>query len=227
MGCCGPVPISGEALVVKIFSDTNFKLKNFYYNKLLNRLSDFIIYQELYKKYIEEQLIPLFYNQNSYYDNKIYHKALFNKILSYLEEKNSIYEVMIYLYPFIDHMNENVEEHLYSIFNYIGKKGQLNLRTLLSLFEKYIKFVTIDVTNLVAENMENDEQKMSVLELNKIYTEDNVKNYIATNLFNMLKIYGQNDIITQEIFIDHFKHINIANFDEIRNSIYVENFGKK
>ena len=87
MGCCEAVPISGEALIVKIFSDTNFKLKNFYYNKLLNRLSDFIINQELYKQYIEEQLIPLFYNQNSYYDNKIYHKALFNKILSYLDEK--------------------------------------------------------------------------------------------------------------------------------------------
>ena len=43
----------------------------------------------------------------------------------------------------------------------------------------------------------------------------------------MLKIFGQNDIITQEIFIDHFKHINIANYDEIRNAIYVENLGKK
>ena len=64
------------------------------------------------------------------------------------------------------------------------------------------------------------------MELNRIYTEDNIKNYIATNLFNMLKIYGQNDVISQEVFIDNFKHINIANFDEIRNSIYVENFGK-
>ena len=227
MGCCEATTVSGEALIVSIFKDSNFKLKNFYYNKLLNRLSDFIINQELYKKYIEEQLIPSFYNENANYENKIFHQALFNKILSFLNEKNSIYEVLFYLYPFIDHINENVEEHLYSIFNYIEKKGQLNLRSLLKLFERYIKFVTIDLTNIVAENINDDFQKLSIMELNRIYSEDNIKNYIATNLFNMLKIYGQNDIITQEIFIDHFKHINIANFDEIRNSIYAENLGKK
>ena len=52
MGCCEATTVSGEALIVSIFKDSNFKLKNFYYNKLLNRLSDFIINQELYKKYI-------------------------------------------------------------------------------------------------------------------------------------------------------------------------------
>ena len=62
MGCCEATTVSGEALIVSIFKDSNFKLKNFYYNKLLNNLSDFIINKELYKKYIDVLLIHSFHN---------------------------------------------------------------------------------------------------------------------------------------------------------------------
>ena len=65
MGCCNPLPVSGESFITEIFQDPNFKLKDYNYNHLLNFLSDYLINQELHKKYIEEQIIPSFYHHHN------------------------------------------------------------------------------------------------------------------------------------------------------------------
>ena len=226
MGCCNPLPVSGEAFITEIFQDPNFKLKDYSYNHLLNFLSDFLINQELHKKYIEEQIIPSFYHHHNY-ENKKYYQSFFKEILNNLQDRNNMYNVLIYFYPFIEHNNENVENNLYSIFIYIGGKGYLNLKLMIECIENYIKFVTITITKIVLKNT-NDELMQNSLNdlLNRVYTEKNIQNFLATNLFELLKLYGQNDIIPVETFIEYTRRLDLGYFHELRNRIYIYFFAR-
>ena len=138
-----------------------------------------------------------------------------------------MYNVLIYFYPFIEHNNENVENNLYSIFIYIGGKGYLNLKLMIECIENYIKFVTITITKIVLKNT-NDELMQNSLNdlLNRVYTEKNIQNFLATNLFELLKLYGQNDIIPVETFIEYTRRLDLGYFHELRNRIYIYFFAR-
>ena len=138
-----------------------------------------------------------------------------------------MYNVLIYFYPFIEHNNENVENNLYSIFNYIGGKGYLNLKLMLDCIENYIKFVTITITKIILNNTNDELVQNSLNELlNRVYTENNIQNFLATNLFELLKLYGQNDVIPVEIFIEYTRRLDLGYFHELRNRIYIYSFAR-
>jgi len=225
--CCAQHPVYDESFILKVFHDQNFKLKNFNYNKLLNTLCDIRIEQSLYKKYIEELVITLFYNQNDY-EFKNYHEGLCNYILSILNDKNNLYQVLMYFYPFIKHDDdENIEDNLYHIFNYANGKKKLTLKDTLNMLKKYIKFITIDLTKVIIVNSSDEYIINSFEEYNKtIFTEKHIKKFIASNMFDMLTVLGENDTITPEIFVQAVKHMKLGSFYKVRK-LFLNEYGPK
>ena len=98
---------------------------------------------------------------------------------------------------------------------------------MLDCIENYIKFVTITITKIILNNTNDELVQNSLNELlNRVYTENNIQNFLATNLFELLKLYGQNDVIPVEIFIEYTRRLDLGYFHELRNRIYIYSFAR-
>lgn len=221
--CTASNTMDCEQFIETIFKDPNFKLKNYDYMRLLNKMVDYRIMQELHKKYIEEKIIPNFFeNSNgssSVNDYIVYHYALFTEILGHLQEKNNMYDVILYFFPFIDHSTENVEATIYSIFNYIG--GQITLKLVLDLLGRYLRFIFIDLTKVVKAKTENSKMKKQLNDsLVNVFTDENIEMYLARKLFDILKVFGENEVIPKEEFIHCIQKLQLGSFSKARILFY-------
>ena len=217
--CCSYNPLNLEDYIQRIFRDKFFYLKNYDYNTLLDKLCDIKIQQEFHIEFLETEIIPLLYEQNIDYPNKIYHKSIFSFILSKLNHSNNMYEVLLLLYPFINHDGENWMANIYLIFSYTSFKKQMTLNELLNKLEFYLKFVTFETNNVIIDNTEDETIKSNLINLNSIYNDKNINKYLAINFYDLLKTSNPNDIITQELFYNCIKDLNLAEFECLRGRI--------
>lgn len=221
--CTSSTSMDSEQFIETIFRDPNFKLRSYDYMRLLNKMVDYRIMQELHKKYIEEKIIPNFFENssgsNSSNDFIMYHYALFTEILGHLQEKNNMYDVILYFFPFIDHSTENVENTLYSIFNYIG--GQITLKLVLDLLRRYLSFILIDLTKVVKAKTDNVKLKKQLNDsLTNVYTDENIDMFLARKLFDILKVFGENEVIPKEEFVQCIQKLKLGSFSQARILFY-------
>lgn len=222
--CCVNSSISIEDHITTIFQSEKFYLKNFNQNKLLNKLVDVRINQEFYKKHIEEKIIPVIYEKNDNPYEK-YHTELFNHILFFLKEKNNMYDVILFFYPFIDHTDEDVSKTFYSFIKYIY--GQATLKNILDILSKYFKYLTREINNVVIACEENKNVSDQLKENNElIFNDQNISNFIAVKMFDILKKYGENEVVPCEYFESVMNKINLGSFSKIRHLFYNQ-FGEK
>lgn len=222
--CCDSSSYEVEDYVNSIFQCNKFTLKFLNNNRLLNKLVDVRINQELHKKYVEEKVIPLFYEKTENPFEK-YHLELFNHILFFLKEKNNMYDVLLYFYPFIDHTDENVAKTFFSFVKYIY--GKTTLKNVIDLLNRYFKFITREINNVVISVEGSTKISKALRENNEsVFTDENINNFIAIKMFNILKKYGDNEIIGSEEFERTMNKVNLGSFAKIRQS-FLSQFGQK
>lgn len=222
--CCVNSSVSIEDQITTIFQSEKFYLKNFNQNKLLNKLVDVRINQEFYKKHIEEKIIPVFYEKKDNPYEK-YHTELFNHILFFLKEKNNMYDVILFFYPFIDHTDEDVAKTFYSFIKYIY--GQATLKNILDILLKYFKYLTREINNVIIVCAEDKKVSDYLKENNElIFNDQNISSFIAIKMFDILKKYGENEVVPCEYFESVINRINLGNFSKVRHLFYNQ-FGEK
>lgn len=220
--CCSSTSLfDGEAYINQIFSDSHFKLVNYDYNRLLNTIVTYRIDQEVHKQQIIEKIIPEFFDKHDMTNPYLkFHSALFEEILSNLDEKNNIYIVLLYFYPFINHDTEIVEDHLFETFNFI--KNHITQSQLTELFEKYIKFISADLTFIVWSKEDNSHMKGILEELRKIHSEKNAISTADRILFPLIKELGINEEVNINLFRDCVKKYHIGDYQSVREAVFNE-----
>ena len=220
--CCGnEYQILSEEFIHQILTDPIFKLNSFDYNTLLNEIVSKRIQQEIHKKHIEQILLPTFYNTKSNSTNKKYIQNILNHVLTQLQEKNNMYSVIMYFYPFINHEGEKIEDNMYSIFHYIA--GILHVSDLEEWLRHYLIFCTKGVTFAVWQKCDDTNIANALEELNvNVFNEENMKRIAEKIAFEVKKNMTPTEK-KGEIKQEHFKHIfmkfDISSIENIRQMV--------
>ena len=111
--CCNTNSnLIAEQFVRDILKDESLKIRNYNYMELLNERVSKRVEQEIPKEHIKQFLIPEFYDSSKTESNDVYINSIFNYIIEQLEERNNMYLVLIFFYPFIKHDAEKSPENL-------------------------------------------------------------------------------------------------------------------
>lgn len=102
----------GEQFIRDILKDKSLLIRNYTYMELLNEVVSKRVEQEIPKAHVKQFLLPEFFDANKTESNDIYINAIFEYIINHLEEKNNMYVVLLYFYPFIKHEEENGRKFL-------------------------------------------------------------------------------------------------------------------
>jgi hypothetical protein len=219
--CCSSTSyLIAEEEVITILKDPNFHLRNYTYNRLLNEIVSKRIKQEIHKKHIKELLIPNLYTKdsNSNSKNQVYMDSIFDLILSQLKEKNNMYTVMLYFYPFINHEGEKCEENMFSIFQYMA--GILSLKNFKEGLTKYVLFVTKGITDAIWQKCDDANIAGGLDDLiNNVYNEDNVNRFVERVIADVKKGVPPSQLqtgIKMEQFKELFMKYDLSTIESVR-----------
>jgi hypothetical protein len=216
--CCGnSYNIIGEEFVKRVLKDESLKLKTYDYIRLLNSVADIRVQQEIFKVHIDEYLIPSYYKETANSEFQIYVKSILDYIMSQLKEKNNMYLVIMYLYVFINHENEKVNENLFSIFRYIAQI--LTVEDLRFWLTKYITFCTKGITFTIWQKCNDTSISQSLDELNtNVYSEQNIKKLVSHLMKNVEK-EGEKAVVKLEQFQEICKNYDLSSYEGISSAI--------
>ena len=222
MGACCPNNTSMEAeeFVLNQIKNPSLKLQEFDYNRLLNEIVSKRVQQEIYKEHIIEYLLEEFYNVNLPNEEKKYSKAILEQLIEHLNSKNNMYLVMLTFYPLINHENENCDENLYSIFNYIT--GRLTIQDFEKMLIQYFTWNTYDINIAILKICDDQRIKNNLEELNiSFYNDESIKSIVD----KILSDYKNNskapekDLISKEQFKEIYNNNHFSTVEEIRNLV--------
>ena len=209
-----------EDFMCQILKNPSLKLKDFDYNQLLNEIVSKRVQQEVYKEHIIEYLLEEFYNINLPEEEKKYSKSILEDLISTLNAKNNMYSVILIFYPFINHNNENCNETLFSIFNYIT--GRLTIESFENCLFKYFTLNTSLINNSVKKVCGDQKIKNQLEELNITYfNEDKIKSVIDRMLMD-IKNKSKNfekDLVSKEQFKEVYDNYPFASVQQIRTLV--------
>ena len=209
-----------EDFMCQILKNPSLKLKDFDYNQLLNEIVSKRVQQEVYKEHIIEYLLEEFYNINLPEEEKKYSKSILEDLISTLNAKNNMYSVILIFYPFINHNNENCNETLFSIFNYIT--GRLTIESFENCLFKYFTLNTSLINNSVKKVCGDQKIKNQLEELNITYfNEDKIKSVIDRMLMD-IKNKSKNfekDLVSKEQFKEVYNNYPFASVQQIRTLV--------
>jgi hypothetical protein len=216
--CCGnSYNVIGEEFVKRVLKDESLKLKTYDYIRLLNSVADIRVQQEIFKVHIDEYLIPSYYKETANSEFQIYVKSILDYIMSQLKEKNNMYLVIMYLYVFINHENEKVNENLFSIFRYIAQI--LTVEDLRFWLTKYITFCTKGITFTIWQKCNDTSISQSLDELNtNVYSEQNIKKLVSHLMKNVEK-EGEKAVVKLEQFQEICKNYDLSSYEGISSAI--------
>ncbi len=209
-----------EDLILQILNNPSLKLKDFDYNQLLNEIVSKRVQQEVYKEHIIEYLLEEFYNINLPEEEKKYSKSILEDLISTLNTKNNMYSVILIFYPFINHNNENCNETLFSIFNYIT--GRLTIESFENCLFKYFTLNTSLINNSVKKVCGDQKIKNQLEELNITYfNEDKIKSVIDRMLMDIKKNSKnfEKDLVSKEQFKEVYNNYPFASVQQIRTLV--------
>ena len=228
--CCVATDSSliGEQFIREILSDESLKLRNYSYMELLNEIVSKRVEQEIPKEHVKQYLFPEFYdgNKSEFESNDVYINSIFNYILNHLEEKNNMYLVLLYFFPFIKHEEEKKHEHFFNIIRFITQshKSEINREQVRELLFQYISFCSWGITFAVRIKMppSDDLNKSMKALLNGPYSEDNLNDFLE-KLMNSLTDGTPEETINIAMFKRIFETYDISNIENIRDYLLAEN----
>ena len=225
--CVSNSSMLGEQFIREILSDESLKLRNYSYMELLNEIVSKRVEQEIPKEHVKQFLFPEFYdaNKSQYNSNDVYINSIFNYILEHLEEKNNMYLVLIFFYPFIKHDDEKKCEQLFNTIRFITQSHKLEIsrENVRQWLFQYISFCTWGITYAVRIKMppSDDLNKSIKMLLSGTYSEDNLNDFLD-KLMNAMSDGVPEENINLDMFKKMFEKYDISNIENIRDFLLVE-----
>ena len=217
----------GEQFIREILSDEAFKLRNYSYMELLNEIVSKRVEQEIPKEHVKQFLFPEFYdaNKSQYNSNDVYINSIFNYILEHLEEKNNMYLVLMFFYPFIKHDDKKKCENLFNTIRFITQSHRLEIsrENVRQWLFQYISFCSWGITYAVRIKMppSDDLNKSIKMLLTGAYSEDNLNDFID-KLMNTLTDGVPKETINLDMFKKMFEKYDISIVENIRDFLLAE-----
>ena len=225
--CVSNSSMLGEQFIREILSDESLKLRNYSYMELLNEIVSKRVEQEIPKEHVKQFLFPEFYdaNKSQYNSNDVYINSIFNYILEHLEEKNNMYLVLIFFYPFIKHDDEKKCEQLFNTIRFITQSHKLEIsrENVRQWLFQYISFCTWGITYAVRIKMppSDDLNKSIKMLLSGTYSEDNLNDFLD-KLMNAMSDGVPEENINLDMFKKMFEKYDISNIENIRDFLLEE-----
>ena len=225
--CVSNSSMLGEQFIREILSDESLKLRNYSYMELLNEIVSKRVEQEIPKEHVKQFLFPEFYdaNKSQYNSNDVYINSIFNYILEHLEEKNNMYLVLIFFYPFIKHDDEKKCEQLFNTIRFITQSHKLEIsrENVRQWLFQYISFCTWGITYAVRIKMPpSDDLNKSIKMLSSgTYSEDNLNDFLD-KLMNAMSDGVPEENINLDMFKKMFEKYDISNIENIRDFLLNE-----
>ena len=225
--CVSNTSTIGEQFIREILIDESFKLRNYSYIELLNEIVSKRVEQEIPKEHVKQFLFPEFYdaNKSQYNSNDVYINSIFNYILEHLEEKNNMYLVLLFFYPFIKHDEEKKCEQLFNTIRFITQSQTLEIsrENMRQWLFQYISFCSWGITYSVRTKIPpSDDLNRSIkMLLNGAYSEDNLNDFLD-KLMNAMTDGVPEEVINIEMFKKMFEKYDISNVENIRDFLLAE-----
>ena len=225
--CVSNSSMLGEQFIREILSDESLKLRNYSYMELLNEIVSKRVEQEIPKEHVKQFLFPEFYdaNKSQYNSNDVYINSIFNYILEHLEEKNNMYLVLLFFYPFIKHDDEKKCEQLFNTIRFITQSHKLEIsrENVRQWLFQYISFCSWGITYAVRIKMppSDDLNKSIKILLSGTYSEDNLNDFLD-KLMNAMSDGVPEENINLDMFKKMFEKYDISNIENIRDFLLEE-----
>ena len=208
--------LTAESSLVQLLEGKAFKLHGMTYNDLLNAIVTNRVEQSIFKEHMKEHIIPEFYDENLAGENKIYYDAIFDALINNLSEKNNMYVVILFFYPFINHDKEDVKETFFSIFKFITVT--LGFEDVKFWFKKYINFCTVDITQCLLK-VSNDSDLINGYDklITEKFTDSNVDLFVG-EIMDILKRAGfkSSNALTKDMLAKVLEKIDLTSVESIR-----------
>jgi len=225
--CVSNSSLIGEQFIREILSDESLKLRNYTYIELLNEIVSKRVEQEIPKLHVKQFLFPEFYDaeKSQLNSNDIYINAIFNYILTRLDERNNMYLVLFYFYPFIRHDNDKKASTFFDIIRFITQSHTLDIsrENVRQWIFQYISFCSWGITYAVRTKMPpSDDLNQSIKSLlTEAYSEDNLNDFLD-KLMNVLTDGVPKEKITLDMFNKMFEQYDISNIENIRDFLLAQ-----
>ena len=225
--CVSNSSLLGEQFIREILSDESLKLRNYTYIELLNEIVSKRVEQEIPKLHVKQFLFPEFYDaeKSQLNSNDIYINAIFNYILTRLDERNNMYLVLFYFYPFIRHDNDKKASTFFDIIRFITQSHTIDIsrENVRQWIFQYISFCSWGITYAVRTKMPpSDDLNQSIKSLlTEAYSEDNLNDFLD-KLMNVLTDGVPKENITLDMFNKMFEQYDISNIENIRDFLLAQ-----
>ena len=225
--CVSDSSLVGEQFIREILSDESFVLRNYTYMELLNEIVSKRVEQEIPKEHVKQFLFPQFYDadKSQYNSNDVYINSIFNYILEHLEEKNNMYLVLLYFFPFVKHEEDKKCENFFNTIRFISQspKMEINREQVRQWIFQYISFCSWGITYAVRIKMPpSDDLNKSIKALLKgAYSEDNLNDFLD-KLVNSLTDGVLEETIDLDMFKRMFEKYDISSIEKVRDFLLAE-----
>ena len=222
--CVSNSTLIGENFIREILSDESLKLRNFSYMELLNEIVSKRVEQEIPKEHVKQFLFPEFFDSEKSDLNAVYINSIFDYILEHLEEKNNMYLVLIYFYPFIKHSEEKKQESFFNTIRFIThSKKEISRTDVRQWLFQYISFCSWGITYAIRKKMPpSDDLNNSIkLLLKGPYSEDILNNFLD-KLMNALTDGIPEETINLAMFNKMFEKYDISRIENVRDFLLEE-----
>ena len=225
--CCNTNSnLIAEQFVRDVLKDESLKIRNYNYMELLNEIVSKRVEQEIPKEHVKQFLIPEFYDSNKTVSNDVYINSIFSYILEQLEERNNMYLVLIFFFPFIKHDQEKSHENLFNTIRFITQSHRLEIsrENVRKWLFTYISFCSWGITYAIRSKITNSDDLINSFTslLNGPYSENSL-NKLLDNLMNALTNGKPEEIIDLNMFKNMFKKYDISTIENIRDFLLAEN----
>jgi hypothetical protein len=227
MGSCCIIDsnLIAEQLIRYVLKDESLTIRNYNYTELFNEIVSKGVEKEISKEHLKQFLEPLFFDANKTQSNYIYIESIFNCILDHLEEKDNLYIVLLYFYPFIKHEGEKIENNFFNIIRILTQTPGLDIsreKVRKCLFD-YILFCSWGITNAIRIKLPpSDDLNISFISLIKgTYAEDKIYRFLE-RLMKELTMDKSEKLITLEMFQNMFKKYDISEVEKVRDYLLTE-----
>ena len=225
--CCAPNNnLIAEQFIRDILKDESLKLRKYSYMELLNEIVSKSVEQEIPKDHVKQFLIPEFYDSNKSEANDVYINSIFNYILDQLEERNNMYVVLLFFYPFIKHEQKKNHEILFNNIRFITQshRAEVSAENVRKWLFNYISFCSWGITYAIrikippSDDLSNSFSSL----LNGAYSENNLNKLLET-LMNILTGGKEEEIIDLDMFKRMFEQYDISSIENVRDFLLAQN----
>ena len=227
MGSCCVIDsnLLAEQLIRTVLKDESLTIRKYNYSELFNEIISKGVEKEISKEHLKEFLMPLFFDSKKTLSNDIYIESIFNCILDHLEEKDNMYIVLLYFYPFIKHKEEEIENNFFNIIRFITQTPRLEIprENVRKCLFNYILFCSWEITNAIRIKLPPiDDLNISFISLLKgNYAEDKIYGFLE-RLMKELTEDKSKKLITLEMFQNMFKKYDISEVEKVRDYLLTE-----